>query len=81
MNSETTINQTLKAEMAASGTTRKQLSTYLKLSRSNLYQRLSGNRAWTVEELEDVSNYLGMSIWDLFREAELRQKQESEEDK
>ena len=63
--------------MAARKLTKDGLAMCLHIARSNLIRRLSGQKAWTISELDQVAAYLNMPLWDLFEAAENRQQKKT----
>lgn len=72
MNVQQGISQTVEAELAARRKTKTDLAETLGITRKNLYQRLANHVSWSVNDLEEVSNFLGMSYWQLMDNAEQR---------
>lgn len=72
MNVQQGISQSIEAELAARRKTKTDLAETLGISRRNLYQRLANHVSWSVNDLEEVSNFLGMSYWQLMDSAEQR---------
>lgn len=72
MNVQQGISQTVEAELAARRKTKTDLAETLGITRKNLYQRLANHVSWSVNDLEEVSSFLGMSYWQLMDSAEQR---------
>lgn len=76
VNAQQGISQSIEAELAARRKTKTDLAETLGISRRNLYQRLANHVSWSVNDLEEVSNFLGMSYWQLMDSAEQRINQQ-----
>lgn len=67
----------IRAELARQNKTATQLSVATGISSATLSRRLSGLKPFYLEELEDISRFLGLPAWAFTERAEARIESEA----
>ena len=81
MSSQDYITQAIRAELAARGLTKTGLADFMQMDRSYLTRKLSGSVPLNTPELDKISQFLGIPMWNLFSlaaEREVRDKKAGE---
>lgn len=58
----------IRAELARRGVTQKGLAAHLGVSQPVISDRLRGETAWDIDQLDQASRFLGMTVRDLLDE-------------
>lgn len=64
------LNRTIRSELAYQRKNIKGLASYMGFPAPSVSRRLSGQVDWRFRDLLKVSEYLGISFWDLMSRAE-----------
>lgn len=73
MRLQESFSDVIKSEMAVQGKTRKELASWLKTSYSTLWMKLNNRSSWKLDDLDSISEFLGMdNVFELIEMAERR---------